>query len=193
MKIIVLLLGFFIISFAQQSVPLDLRISTTGDKQNPTIIKTHYLKGTTIKHGRQTKTAPNGTLIFEANYNRDAYDGNVKSYYPNGTPKEERFYVNGKKQGVQKNYHSNGKLLSEQNFEQGKEEGEGRKYYESGALKEILHYKNGMRTGIRQEYHKEGYLQYETMYEQGKKIWMKTYDKNQNLIEEKKCRWQACY
>ena len=152
--ILVLLLctgGFF----AQDS-QLDLRISTTGDKQNPIIIKTHYLKGTQIKHGKQTKTAPNGTLLFEANYYNGAYDGNVKSYYPDGTLQEERFYQEGKKQGMQKFYHANGKLLSEQNFSDGKEEGEGKKYYDNGTLKEEFAYQKGIRNGIRKEYHKQG-------------------------------------
>lgn len=183
----------FGVAFASDAAEYDVRISYTGDKKSPTIIRTQYCKGTTMKCGTQIKKAPNGVVIFRASYDKDKYEGKVSSYYLEGTIKEERYYNEGKEEGKRTLYFPNGKMQSEQEYKFNKREGEGKKYYESGVLQESFTYENNEREGIRAEFDKNGMLQYETLYKKGKKQWMKHYDEKGTMIEEKNCRWQTCY
>lgn len=188
-----LFLPFMVFGVQKQADDLELRISYTGSKNSPITIKTHYCKGTTLKCGVQTKTAPNGVVIFRANYVNDKYDGLVRSYYANGNLKESREYIEGKETNTRTLYYENGKIQLTQAYEQNKREGEGKKYYESGKLKEQFFYKNDMREGIRQEFDKYESLVYETFYKQGRKQWVKQYDTKGNVINETSCRWNPCY
>ena len=172
---------------------LELRISYTGSKDSPITIKTQYCKGTTLKCGKQIKIAPNGVVIFRANYINDKYDGLVRSYYLSGKLKESREYIEGKETNTRTLYYENGKIESSQMYVDNKREGEGKKYYESGKIKEQFFYKNDMREGVRQEFDKYEKLTLETMYKQGKKQWIKQYDTKGNVINETSCRWNPCY
>lgn len=171
----------------------DLRISHTGTKDAPILIKTRYCKGTMLKCGTQTKTAPNGVVIFRAQYKNNKYDGVVKSYYTDGKIKEERFYDNGKEKDTRKRYFNNGKVQSSQVYVENKREGEGKKFYDNGVLQESFTYKNDKRDGLREEFDKKGSLLYQTLYAKGVKQWIKHYNDQGQIIEEISCRWQACY
>lgn len=133
--------------FAQAAY--DLRISYTGDKNAPTTIKTQYCKGTTIKCGKQTKVSSNGVLLFKAYYENGEYEGEVLSYYNDGSLQERRTYNKGKEEGKRVFYYPNGKIQSEQEYVSNKREGEGKTYYENGVLRAEFTYKNDRLHGIR--------------------------------------------
>lgn len=183
-----------LLATAQESKPeYDLRISYTGSKDAPITIKTRYCKGTMLKCGTQTKIAPNGVVIFKARYHNDKYEGAVRSYYPDGKLKEERFYENGKEKDIRTHYFHNGKVQSTQMYANNKREGEGKKYYENGILQESFTYENDRKEGLREEFDKKGILSYQTLYSKGRKLWMKQYDEQGHIIQEISCRWKACY
>ena len=195
-KKVFLMIMFFacnVMGEQKQTDDLELRISHTGSKDSPITIKTQYCKGTTLKCGKQIKIAPNGVVIFRANYVNDKYNGLVRSYYLNGKLKESREYIEGKETNTRTLYYENGKIESSQMYVDNKREGEGKKYYENGKIKEQFFYKNDMREGIRQEFDKYEKLIFETMYKQGRKQWVKQYDTKGNVINETSCRWNPCY
>lgn len=177
--------------FAQAAY--DLRISYTGDKNAPTTIKTQYCKGTTIKCGKQTKVSSNGVLLFKAYYENGEYEGEVLSYYNDGSLQERRTYNKGKEEGKRVFYYPNGKIQSEQEYVSNKREGEGKTYYENGVLRAEFTYKNDRLHGIRQDFNKAGALVYATLYKDGKKQAMQQYNAKGEVIDTKDCRWQACY
>ena len=193
MRYILYLLPLLVGAQQTDKIEYDLRISYTGEKSAPTTIKTQYCKGTTIKCGKQVKISYKGVLLFSAFYKNGEYDGKVLSYYPDGVLQETRTYIEGKEQGKRVLYYNNGKIQSEQEYVLNKREGEGKKYYENGVLQAQFTYKDDKLDGLREEFNKQGVLIYETLYKEGKKQMMKHYDAQGVLLEEKNCRWNACY
>ena len=57
-------------------------------------------------------------------------------------------YVNGKPEGVQKEWYENGQLENEWNYKDGKEEGVQKGWYKNGQLQYEYNYKDGKREGI---------------------------------------------
>ena len=61
----------------------------------------------------------------------------------NGTTKEERFYQNGKLEGIVKIYYDNGKIMEEGLYKNGIREGVSRWYDQEGNLSIEYEYSNG--------------------------------------------------
>lgn len=180
------LLGSIMLCNAEE---LELRVSQSGEIS----IKTHYIKGTTIKHGVQRKYNKEGKKIFEANYVNGELHGKVLAFFDNGQTKEIVFYDMGKKEGLHQRFYINGVPLLEQYYANNKEHGIGKKHYPNGALKSEYEYENGIKQGIQKDYDKDGLLQYETIYKDGKKVSRKEFDKSGKMIDETNCRWKSCY
>lgn len=175
------------------STQYDIKITQGGGKNEPITIKTRYCKGTELRCGLMTKTNHKGIVIFKAQFENDKYHGAVLSYFNDGKIREERTYAHGKEQGLRKTYYNNGKMQITQEYADNKREGEGKKFYESGALQEVFSYQNNVREGLREEFDKAGGLTYQTLYKNGKKQWIKRYNIQGEIIEERKCGWQTCY
>jgi antitoxin component YwqK of YwqJK toxin-antitoxin module len=116
------------------------------------------------------------------NYN---YCGVVRTYYDTEKTKlkEEYFMVNNKKEGIYKLYdYSTGFILSEKNYINGKKEGISREFYNEKIFIET-NYKNDKKYGTenRIEYYKNGNIESITEYENNhglKHGEQKEYDEN---------------
>lgn len=86
-------------------------------------------------------------IISEENYINGKLDGVLKNYYTNGKPTEETYYSQGKKHGTSKVYTEDGILIEDVSYEYGKLNGEGKYYDMKGNIKEKGNYKNGKRDG----------------------------------------------
>lgn len=123
-----------------------------------------------------------------------------RSYYPDGSLKEEQYYKDGKLhgpssfyspkgqilsqcwfsegllQGKKKTYYANGALNSIQEFHDGKRHGNQEYFYQDGSTKSFIPYVNGKLQGYLYLYHPKGILSRIIHYENGKrdgieKIW----------------------
>ena len=95
-------------------------------------------------------------------------------------------YLNGKKQGIAKEYYLDGKLLFEGEYLNGKRNGTGKVYNSDKKLLFEGEFLNGKRNGSGKLYYSDGKLLSEGEYLKGK-VWnVKEYDKNGNIIGELK-------
>jgi antitoxin component YwqK of YwqJK toxin-antitoxin module len=118
------------------------------------------------------------SLTFEANYKNGELDGVMKSYYGDGSIKEESYYQYGKKHGENINYNKDGTLSSKTPYVNGKiegimkiyrnkshweipyikgsEEGFEKKYSQNGILLQSIPCVNGERHGVSKVYNEDG-------------------------------------
>ena len=95
-------------------------------------------------------------------------------------------YLNGERHGKMKAYYDNGKLKSEEDYQNGKRSGKVKRFYLDGKLKSEENYLNFKKNGVTKEYYDDGKLKAEKEYINDK-IWnSKTFDQNNNIINELK-------
>ncbi|MEX1001276.1 MAG: hypothetical protein WDZ35_04100 [Crocinitomicaceae bacterium] len=89
-------------------------------------------------------------LTFDKDYNhfyrferRKPYTGKCEAFYPDGTLKLEKNFVEGKVHGKMISYHDNGQVHEEQEFKMNLQTGERIIYTKSGKVKFHALYKNG--------------------------------------------------
>lgn len=94
-----------------------------------------------------------------------------RTYYGNGTLKDEQSFVNDTtRDGFYKEYYSNGKLRFVTNYENGKEHGTKKGYYENGHLKYEMSYKRGLKSGPAVWYFENGVMSSQYNYYEDKPI-----------------------
>ncbi len=110
------------------------------------------------REGKWTYYFSDGTKIFsEENYINGKLNGILKNYYANGNLTEETFYKNGQKNGLSKIYTEKGILIEEVLYENGKLNGAAKYFDLKGNLKEKGMYKDGAREG-KWEFYVDGEL-----------------------------------
>ena len=110
------------------------------------------------------------TLVYLGilvNCNIFAQEGEVFSYYSDGSGKSREYYAHGVREGKFYWYYSNGKLKAEKNYTNGKLDGWLRYYFESGIIKEEHHITAGILDGISNYYYKNGGLHESRNYRKG--------------------------
>jgi len=125
-------------------------------------------------------TIPIMLFLFSIDFICYGQNGNVKSYYPNGTIESELSYVNDIMDGNSIWYYPNGNIKKEVNYNKGAVNSWIRKYYESGLLAEEYYAENGIIEGIYKSYYKNGELKNLITYSAGKQIQEKTFDYDPN-------------
>lgn len=88
-------------------------------------------------------------LVEEGSYKEGHKDGSFKEYFSDGTSiKNEKFYMEGKADGIWRTYYVNGALGSEKGYKNGLEHGPEKQYgQETGKLKLDNNYVDGKRHG----------------------------------------------
>ncbi|MCF8218028.1 MAG: hypothetical protein K9J21_03480 [Bacteroidales bacterium] len=112
-------------------------------------------------------------------------DGWSKVFFPDSTLKREVKYVDGKKDGFEKEYDREGNIVTLKKYDQGflvsrefinRRDKQGRKqgpwktFYNNGNLKTSVTYLNGKKNGIYKKYNKNGGLVEIKKYKNGKEI-----------------------
>ena len=104
----------------------------------------------------------------------NTFDGNYKSYFPNGLIKAELNYSKGKLSGQIKSWFDNGLINMEMNFYNGYEHGVWRIWDQNGQIIYEENYKNGKLHGLIQTWNYRGEITHQ-------EIW------NNGALENRKC------
>lgn len=84
-------------------------------------------------------------------------DGTYVEKWPDGKPKLEVTYKDGKRHGTLKRWHENGQLAAEEEYEDGKWEGRRAAWWENGQVQFDWQYHDGkLRKGVWQSFHANG-------------------------------------
>lgn len=97
-------------------------------------------------------------------------DGQALLFYPDGSVKEESFYLKGRLHGPSR-FFGDGEIknvLAESYFRNGLRQGQGQWYYPSGSLYSLQRFKDGVWDGPQEFYYEDGQLKTLMYYERGK-------------------------
>lgn len=92
-------------------------------------------------------------------------DGLMKDFYPDGSPKGERYFENGMQVGKTTLYYNNGEIMEVQYYENGLKNGGDTVFYESGKVKFAVTYKDEKKNGYLRKWSEDGILVYEAKFE----------------------------
>ena len=118
--------------------------------------------------------------VISTTYKANEKTGEEIRYFTNGKPETSTNFLNGKRDGVRREYYySNNKLKSERTYKANKEEGPYKRFYENGKLREEGECKNDMEV-YRKEYYDNGKLKAVAERQNGSWNTLERYDYNGN-------------
>ena len=97
-------------------------------------------------------------------------EGIQKKWYPNRQLEEERYYINGKKEGQHRGWWPDGKPKFEFSAANDIYEGEFKEWYASGLLGKQFHYVNGIEEGSQRLWWDNGTVRANYVIRNGKKF-----------------------
>lgn len=95
-------------------------------------------------------------------------------------------YVDGKKEGIERQYNSNGRLWVESTYVNDKHDGIQKWYDYMGNLEKEVPYVRGKKEGVEKHYDSKGNLIEKITYKKGKKVENAPQEKDDNEVLEKK-------
>lgn len=180
--------------------------SQTGD----TLEKIDYLYGKKSGYYLKYKNDRSyGLYVWSSElYAADKRQGTAYQYYPDGSVKQTIPYIDGKKQGLSKEYDEEGNLITLYEYNNdfmisrerinrrdsdGVKQGSWKEFYDSGNMKKEMTYRDGLLHGYYKEYNEKGILTVTMLYDNGKIVEgnvednpeieiQNRYDNNGNLI-----------
>jgi antitoxin component YwqK of YwqJK toxin-antitoxin module len=108
--------------------------------------------------GYQYSLYENGDSAFIYGFFNGVEEGWQRKYYPGKVLAEQRFYVNGKKEGSHKSWWPDGKSRMEFTAEHNEYEGEFKEWNSAGTLIKRFHYIRGKEAGRQQLWWDNGKL-----------------------------------
>jgi hypothetical protein len=100
-------------------------------------------------------------------YQSHPFSGILVERFPDGGRYKETHYLNGFKDGSEKQYALNGRVVREGNFIHGKREGLETAWFSEGPKKFEYHFKNGVLDGSQTQWHISGALFRQELYKDG--------------------------
>jgi len=128
--------------------------------------------------GMAAKKIPQGS---HATYINGKINGIVRQYHPNGNLESEICYFDGEYHGSYRTFYPDGHMHNEKFFKNGMLDGIFKAWDEDGSLFFEIHYKDNLQHGPDKSYHRNGMLEYEDIYVNGKRTVRKTYDQTGKL------------
>ena len=83
------------------------------------------------------------TGLWHYDVQRNPFTGRAFETFPNGSPRGEADFLNGRKDGLERFWWTNGKLKEEAQWFDGRPNGVFRQWDEKGELSNVVRYKNG--------------------------------------------------
>jgi antitoxin component YwqK of YwqJK toxin-antitoxin module len=125
-----------------------------------------------IKHYHE-----NGQISHKGMKFADLSEGADTLWYKDGTLKEVRFYVKGKRHGESKLYYPSGNLWEVMNYDRGVQDGSFIQFHENGRVDQKFCMVNGQREGVYVQYYANENLYLKGALKSGKKngIWVAHY------------------
>ena len=109
-----------------------------------------------FKSGEIQNTIEGATYIDLNDNSKNIWDGKSLVYYESGELLNEFTYVNGKINGIWREYYKSGKIKRARTYIAGKREGEDIRFYESGNTQIKMDYINGLVQGDWISYYENG-------------------------------------
>lgn len=107
--------------------------------------------------------------------------------YESGAVSRTVRMVNGKKQGLMKDFYPDGNLMAERWFDDGMQSGRSVIYYPSGKVKEVQYYQLGQQTAGDTLWYENGQIQFAVTFSENKKNgYLRKWDTVGGLIFESK-------
>jgi hypothetical protein len=119
--------------------------------------------------GYQFSLFPNGDTAFINSFFNGVEEGVQKKWYANKQLAEERFYINGKKEGTHQGWWPDGKPKFSFNAYNDEYNGEFKEWYFSGLLGKQFHYVNGQEEGSQRLWWDNGTVRANYVIRNGKK------------------------
>ncbi|MCY9804170.1 hypothetical protein OTK51_12105 [Vibrio scophthalmi] len=164
----------------------------SGELSKQKLSEVTYLNG--LKNGQAKYWAYDGSLQILRTFSNDILDGRAVSFYPNvkNSKAWERFYVNGKEEGLSTFWDTFGNKQAEMNMKQGmrhglmqswsdsqeltyrgdfnhdKQQGEHWWYYDNGHKQQRAGFNNGQYDGAYQVWYENGTMAVDAFYVKGK-------------------------
>jgi antitoxin component YwqK of YwqJK toxin-antitoxin module len=151
-------------------------------------------KQTKKKEGAYTAFYPNGSKREESFYINDSLHGERKLYYENGQVESLTTLANGMFEGKYQKFNEQGNLTNEGQYVNNEMAGIWKKWYDTGELQEEVSFSANLENGPFKEYHKNGKVMTEGTYlegdnEQGE---LKVFDENGELTKRMFCMFGVC-
>lgn len=101
----------------------------------------------------------------------EAFSGEAKEFYPNGSVKMEAYFKNGIPQGTVRTYDKQGRLIAEEEYKNGVKEGKAKRFNFTHNIptEEEMFYKGGILNGTRKLFNPSGKLLMSEEYKNGKR------------------------
>ena len=110
----------------------------------------------------------NGMLKSTVEYKDELRHGKATYYFKNGSKQKEYTYVDGKLEGITRQWSYKGTLMSSIEFSNDMMNGKALYYDDEGKLQEELHYKNDSLHGLYRLFYPNGEIQIEGEYKNAK-------------------------
>jgi len=137
------------------------------------------------KNGPSKEYYEAGELMREGTYKNDQLDGDIRTFYLSRKLKSRVHYDKGILNDVHwREYYEIGALLNTVSVIQGKKEGLFKQFYPDGHIKMQGLYKNDKREGVFKTYSDKGWLWYEESYVRDLLIKRRAYNAQGHLVME---------
>lgn len=105
--------------------------------------------------GRYVYNYDNGKIEKSSYYLEGKKEGNQKEFYENGIMKSEKYFINGKKEGEETTYFLNGNIKSKTSYTANEKNGKDTRYSEDKGTYTITNYLGGKKEGSEKVYKKD--------------------------------------
>lgn len=136
-----------------------------------------------MEHGHCQTWNEQGVLLSDNHYQHGNFEGEQKTFTPQGSPESVEQWKDGKRDGVLKLWDQ-GVLVREFHYRAGRLDGAGLIYYPNGSIKAEMGFHNSLPDGVMRQYDQQGGLLQETHYLRGFKQGRHRRWANAKLIED---------
>lgn len=134
--------------------------------------------------GRYIKIHNSGKIKGVSYYLEGKREGSEREFYESGTVKSERYFVKGKKQGEERTYFLKGDIKSKTNYSENLKNGREKRYSEVKGDYTVTSYLDGEKNGREEEYSK-GNLVRETEFAGSKKDGIEVFYNGGRVVEKR--------
>ncbi|GAB4022102.1 toxin-antitoxin system YwqK family antitoxin [Spirosoma koreense] len=120
-----------------------------------------------------------GDTLFRVPFFGGKENGKALFFYPGNRIREERFFVNGWKEGTHRGWYENGRPMFEYHFHDDLFESSYREWFPNGKLFRNMHYEKGQESGVQQSWSVTGTIKMNYVIKN---------DRRYGLLGTKNCR-----
>jgi antitoxin component YwqK of YwqJK toxin-antitoxin module len=120
-----------------------------------------------------------GDTSLLVSYAAGKEEGWCRKWYQGKKPMEQRFYINGKKEGTHKGWWPDGKLKFHYSFNSDEHNGEAKEWFSNGKQFRLFNYKKGYEDGLQKMWWEDGRVRANYVVRDGQQF---------GLIGRKLCR-----